>query len=62
VQEATDRKIQAGQVNEANPWLQRTEWVKYLGEFNVPNLMKSMSPPPTGIDSQPSTEPEAHAI
>ncbi|QKX61412.1 uncharacterized protein TRUGW13939_08560 [Talaromyces rugulosus] len=39
VQEAADRKIQAGQVDEANPWLRRTEWVKYLGEFDIPDLI-----------------------
>jgi len=62
VQEAADRKIQAGQVDEANPWLRRTEWVKYLGEFDIPDLIQSVSPPPADIDGQPSIEPEAHAI
>jgi hypothetical protein len=36
--------------------------VKYLGEFDVPDLIKSVSLPPVGIDGQPSTKPEAYAI
>jgi hypothetical protein len=53
LQQAQDNVIQAGHLDEANPWLRRTQWVQYLQDIDIHHLLASVAQP--DVDSQGPT-------
>ncbi len=47
-QAAANQVIQAGQLQDANPWLQRTWWARYLAEVHPQDLLDVVAMP--GVD------------
>ena len=45
---ATERQIEKGETDEANPWLKRTGWVGYLEGCDRDELLQSIREPQTG--------------
>ena len=53
VEKKSQEMIQEVRTNEANPWLERAGWSKYLKELNRPELLASIREP---IDGDPDAE------
>ena len=52
VEKKNRETIQEVQTNEANPWLERTGWSKYLRELNRPELLESIREPNDDPDAE----------
>ena len=53
VEKKSQEMIQEVRINEANPWLERARWSKYLKELNRPELLASIREP---VDGDPDAE------
>ena len=51
VKEKERRMIQDGEQTEANPWLERTGWLKYLAGFERTALIRLVAPPDSAEES-----------
>jgi hypothetical protein len=57
-------RIQPGHVDEANPWLRRTGWVRYLNSFSSSQLLEYIDMPAMEdpMDPSPIADPNERAI
>ena len=53
-QEQLEHLIEAGEKDEVNPWLRRTQWPQYLQGLNRDNLLSSIQPP--SLQDEPSNQ------
>lgn len=54
--------IQAGEIDEVNPWLRRTGWITYLAGCQPKELLQSVQEPARGDAEKSQDEPIAAAI
>ena len=59
-QAAANQVIQAGELQDANPWLQRTRWARYLAEVYPQDLLDVVATP--GADEMDETRQATRVI
>jgi len=60
IQKKTVETIRQGEKDEVNPWLERTQWAKYLAGFERPELMACVEEP--GADNTQGGAFRRHSI